>query len=445
LGRIVLILLLTVAVEFGASTWLYERASQFSVREDAAHRLAEHLVIARKLIAERPPAARGVAARALVTDRYDVGWSAQPPDLGRHPRLAAMERQIVGWEPSLAATDLRVRLLPLTAGSAIVGEFRLPDGSWVQFRTRGRAQRWSFAVERVLLALLPATLLLLVSTLLVRFTLRPLRTLIRAIGRVGSGKQVTVAEEGIAEVRGLIHAFNAMQERIHDLIESRTQALAAVGHDLRTPLSRLQLRLDRVADDDAREAMADDVREIDTMLASLLTFLAGDQDPEVPVATDLAVLLETLVDGAADRGRDARYVGPEHLEWTVRPSLLRRAVSNLIENALHYADSVTVTLTEDPVGVVIAVEDDGPGIAPDQLDAALRPFTRLDDARARSTQGLGLGLAIVAQAVAQEHGRLTLANRPQGGLRAAIRLPRAAAATFPHAGAAPQQIGSPNS
>jgi len=414
--------LLTVAVEFGASTLLYERASHFSVREDEANRLAEHLVIARRLIGERRPNDRDTAARELVTDRYDVGWSATPPAQASLPRLPSMERQVLAWEPSLAQSDLHVRLAPLSQGSTISGEFRLADGSWVLFRTRGIAQGWSLALERVLIAMLPASLLLLLSALLIRVTLRPLRTLIRSIGRIGSGEQVAVPEEGIAEVRGLIHAVNAMQARIHELVESRTQALAAVGHDLRTPLARLHLRLDALRDSDSREAMRDDVAEMEGMIASLLAFLGGDGDPETPVPVDIAVLVDTLVQGAADRGRDATYDGPDHLELVARPSLLRRAVSNLIENALHYGQRVRVTLASARGSTTITVDDDGPGIPADKLEAAQRPFVRLDAARARNTKGLGLGLAIVAQAVAREEGQLVLANRPEGGLRAQIVL-----------------------
>jgi two-component system, OmpR family, osmolarity sensor histidine kinase EnvZ len=424
LGRILLILLATVLVEFGASTLLYERASQYSIQADEANRLAEHLVISRKLIAERPFEQRVAAGREMVTDRYDISWSAKQPDQSNYPRLASMERQILEWEPSLKRSDLRVYLAPLSQGSTVLGELRMTQGGWIQFRMRGIHKGWSLAVERVLIALLPVTMLLLLSALLIRVTLRPLRTLIRAIGQVGSGNNVEVREEGAAEVRGLIHAFNAMQERIHELIESRTQALAAVGHDLRTPLARMQLRLEAIRDGDARKAMIDDIAEMEGMIASLLTFVGGEDDPEQPVQTDVAVMVETLVDGAIDRGREAVYAGPDHLEMVVRVSLLRRAVSNLIENALHYGESVQVTLAEQDGGVLITVEDDGPGIAPEKIEAALRPFVRLDEARGRNTRGMGLGLAIVTQAVTRENGRLTLENRASGGLRACIWLPR---------------------
>ena len=142
---------------------------------------------------------------------------------------------------------------------------------------------------------------------------------------------------------------------------------------------------------------------------------------------DLAVLCETVIDDAADRGADARYHGPDHLELRVRRLSIKRAVTNLVENALHYGERVTLTLAredrETGGGVVIRVSDDGPGIPEDKLQEVLEPFVRLDPARGRDTVGFGLGLSIVAKAVADEGGTLTLSNRAAGGLDACILLP----------------------
>ncbi len=427
LGRILLILLLTVAVEFGASTLLYERASRYSIEESDAHRLAEHLVIAEKLLSERPVAERPEAARELTTDRYIVRWSPTIPERPAFPpRQKRMEAQVTNWEKGLAESHLQLRLVPSTHGQVVGGEMRMPDGSWIVFKTREAVQVWQFAIERTLVALVPALLLLTLGALLIRSTLLPLRKLIHAIGRVGSREgAASVEEEGTAEIRGLIHAFNGMQRRIHELIENRTQALAAVGHDLRTPLARLQLRLEGVENEEDRRAMQDDIGEMDDMIASLLTFLKGEDDPEPAVAVDVAVMAATLVEDATDRGRDAVYSGPEHLDWKVRPSMLRRALSNLIENALHYGKSVEVTVREEGGELVLCVADDGPGIPADQIENALQPFVRLDVERGRNTKGMGLGLAIVQQAVALENGRLSLSNAspPATGLIAEIRLP----------------------
>ena len=165
------------------------------------------------------------------------------------------------------------------------------------------------------------------------------------------------------------------------------------------------------------------------MLESLLAFLGGEKDPEPVVRTDIAVSIATVVDAFQDHGQDVSYDGPDHLEMEVRGLSLRRAVRNLVENALHYGDRARVSLLRKGQEVLIRVDDDGPGIPRERLEEVLRPFSRLDDARQRNTRGLGLGLAIVQKAVTGEGGHFTLANRPDGGLRAEIclHLPRSTA------------------
>jgi signal transduction histidine kinase len=424
LGRILAILLLTVVIEFGASTLLYERASRYSVREDEARRLAEHLVIARKLIAERPWQQRPAMAQELTTDRYDVRWA---PSLPPPPRLAAelveMRRQIIAWEPELAATDLRLQLNSPGRSALVAGGLSLPDGSWLYFSTRAIGKTWDLTIGRVVLALVPAIALLVVGGLLIRRTLKPLGTLAQAAGRIGTGDEIILPEAGTGEVRRVIRAFNEMQNRIHILIADRTQALAAVGHDMRTPLSRLQLRIEAVEEPELRGALGEDVAEMESMVASLLAYLGGESDPETPVRTDVAVLVATIVDDFDDRGLPVRYDGLEHCEMSIRPMGLKRAIGNLIDNAIHYGGKADVSLQVEGDQVAIRVEDEGPGIPEDQVEAALTPFTRLDPARGRNTLGLGLGLAIVRGAVNREGGTLRLINRPTGGLCAEILLP----------------------
>jgi signal transduction histidine kinase len=404
---------------------LYERASQLSLREDEAHRLAEHLVVSRALLDKWPQEQRKRIARDLVTDRYGIGWSmAQPSSSSFRPHLDSMQRQILAWEPQLARSSLHIRLPVLQNGSTVMGDLRLSDGSWMIFEMRGLASQSNIAFDRILRALIPALLLLLFSGLLIRSTLRPLRMLIGATSKVGLGKRDPIEEGGSAEIRSLIRAFNEMQDRIHKLIESRTLALAAVSHDLRTPLARLQLRIESVREDELRDELGSDVTEMDEMVASLLAFFGRQSDAEKPALTNLAITVATLVDDAADRGLDARYVGPDHLEVMVRVSALRRAISNLIENALHYGERAEVRLDASDAEITITVDDDGPGVPEGRIAEVQQPFVRLADARERNTSGLGLGLAIVASVVEAEGGTFTLINRPTGGLSARIVIPR---------------------
>ncbi|NWK94847.1 two-component sensor histidine kinase [Sphingobium lactosutens] len=422
LGRLFAILLLTVTLEFAVGTLIYERASHLSLQDDEARRLAEHLVIARKLLVEQPRGERPALGLQLTTDRYDVHWSpAAPPPPPLSPELERMRRQIIDWEPSLEKSGLWLRLTP-GRHSEINGGLQLHDGSWLYFGMHHSGGKWAFTIGRMGLALIPVLALLLAGLLLIRRTLAPLRDLTHATHKIGRGSEVIVPEAGSNDVRNLITAFNAMQARIHRLIDERTETLAAVGHDLRTPLARLQLRLEMVKDPEVQEAMGGDLEEMGAMLESLLAFLGGEKDPEPLVRTDIAVSVATVVDAFQDHGDDVTYEGPDHLEMEVRGLSLRRAVRNLIENALHYGDRARVSLARKGSEVLIRVDDDGPGIPRERLEEVLRPFSRLDDARQRNTRGLGLGLAIVQKAVQAEGGQFILANRPEGGLRAEICL-----------------------
>jgi len=428
LGRIVAILLLAVTIEFAVSTYLYERASHVSVRDDEARRLAEHLIVARRVLNERPAIERPEVAEELTTDRYIVGWSTQtPPRPTIAPAMDSMRRQIVDWEPSLAATDIHLRLTSPGRTSMVSGDLRLDDGSLLSFRMREGVRTLDLALGRVLLALIPAIALMFVSGALIGRILHPLRTLARAADKLGRGQGASaliVPERGPKEVRHVTRAFNRMQARIGRLIDEQTRALAAVGHDLRTPLARLRLRADSIREAEVRDAIGNDIEEMEAMVSSLLAFLGGEGDVEQPELTDLAILCANLADDAADHGRDVRYAGPDHFDCRLRRFGMKRALTNLVENALHYGQHAVITLdVERSDAVRIRVEDDGPGIPEESLELVLEPFVRLDAARRRDTVGFGLGLSIVARVVAAEGGELTLANRPEGGLCAEIRLP----------------------
>ncbi|HEV2599073.1 ATP-binding protein [Sphingopyxis sp.] len=425
IGRIVGIILLTVTMEFAVSTLLYERAGEFSIKEDEARRLAEHLVIVERLIDERPQEERPAIASYLSTDRYTVHWQRLAPE---RRVLAAdmrnMRDQVVEWEPSLASSGLQLQLASPVRGDSVAGQIILSDGSWVHFKMHGLVTGWALQFNRIMLALIPALAFAVLGGLLVRQTLRPLKTLSSAIERIGQGESMVVREEGTNEVRHLIRAFNQMQGQISRMIADRTQALAAVGHDLRTPLARLQLRIDGSNDADLRVSSERDIAEMEEMIASVLAYLGGDEDSEASMRVDLAVLVATLVDDMTDHGHRICYEGPDHLVAMLRPNAFKRAVGNLIENAIHYGEDVAVSLTCDPERIILRVEDNGPGIPAESIADVLQPFVRLDAARSRNTKGLGLGLAIVSRMVEREAGMLTLTNRAEGGLRAEIALPR---------------------
>lgn len=423
LGRILAILFLAIGFEFAASTFLYERAEILRMQDEEAHRVGEHVAIAYQFLASRPPAERPAAAARLSSRGVTLRWRPgrhEPPAIA--PSLNGMRDQIIRWEPLLASAQMKLYLHSPGRQGFVKGSLRLPDGSTLIFTTPQPVDAWSLTLNRVLLALIPAIALVVIAALMIRRTLRPMDALVQAAGVIGRGGEMQVPVRGSSEVRRLIRAFNDMQGRIHQLIADRTQALAAVGHDLRTPMARLQLRTEQVADPELRAGIQADADEMEQMLDSLLAFLRGEGDPEPRRMVDAAVLVRTLIEERQDLGEDVVYAGPDHLERMVRPLALRRALGNLVENAIRYGGSAAVTLGQEEGALVLHVDDQGPGIPDGDIARAMEPFVRLDAARARNTKGLGLGLAIVGRVVAAEGGTLALSNRLEGGLRAEIRL-----------------------
>ena len=253
-----------------------------------------------------------------------------------------------------------------------------------------------------------------------------MRELANAADRIGRDPAPTpVGERGPREVRHAARAFNDMQARIARLIADRTQALAAVSHDLRTPITRLRLRAGLIDDPETQAKIDADLDEMEGMIESTLAYLRGETETEMPRPMDIVSTLTTLCNATADAGADVNYVGPAQLRLVARPLALKRALSNLIDNAVGYGGCARVALRADGDAVEITVDDDGPGIADAEQANVLEPFYRLEASRSRKTGGAGLGLTIAKQVLDAHGGMLALANRAEGGLRVTLRLPRA--------------------
>jgi signal transduction histidine kinase len=421
--RLLAVLILVLIIDFAVSSYLFERANSFELRQDDAERIAENLVMATRTLERTSAAERPHVAQTLSTVRfrYDV---AAPDQHGRRSLgLEGLRSQVLAFEPELALGDLELHLDGLSSGHNIGGSIHLTDRSVLRFHTHANTA-WTLTVGRVISLVLPTLLLIVVGWVLLRATLKPLRTLISATAHLGVGPPIEVPERGPDELRSLIRALNEMQERIHLSLTDRTQTMLAIGHDLKTPLSRMRLRLDdESVDPEIREGFSQDIEEMLLLLESIQAYVESDGRSIQQERIDLAVMAETLVDTVADHGGNAVYVGIANLEVRARPVSIRRALSNLIENAIHYGGNACVDVRRTSNGAEIVIEDDGPGIPDDRLADALQPFVRLDTARSRDTAGMGLGLAIVRKAVRAENGTLELCNRSEGGLRATIRLP----------------------
>ena len=239
-----------------------------------------------------------------------------------------------------------------------------------------------------------------------------------------NGAAAALPERGPEEIRSVARALNRMRERITVLIDDRTRMLAAISHDLRTPITRLRLRSEFIEDDAHRGQMLRDLDQMRSMLEAVLSFLRNDSKLESMTLIDIASTLQLVTDQFADMGSKVCYDGPRHAMVTARPDDLHRAVTNLVENAVKFAPQATVRLKISQRAVTIEVEDDGPGISDARKDIMLEPFVRGDDARNMDeAAGFGLGLSIARAIVLAHGGELTLNDRQPHGLIVRIELP----------------------
>lgn len=306
-------------------------------------------------------------------------------------------------------------------------EAQLRDGQWARFTPPPMRPPGDWP-ERLRIHLLTSLLaVVLVSLLAVRWTTRPLKQLAEAAANLPQDlNRAPLPEDGPLEARQAAQAFNQMQQALGRLINERTKALSAMSHDLRTPLTRLRLRLELLEDDALRQKMAADLQEMQQLTETTLDYLRGLSNNEALRPVDIDGLLDSLLADVRDaHGVEVTREGETTAPFLARPQALRRALMNLIDNAVKYGGNAEVRLEDSATMLRLTVLDHGPGIPEAEVDRMLEPFQRLEDSRNRDTGGVGLGLTIVRDIAALHGGRLLLANRPEGGLQATLELPRA--------------------
>ena len=366
---------------------------------------------------ERARLARDLSRRGV---RAEV---AAMPAVTAGPSRPATRRLLARLEAGAEGRTLRLAEGPQPGTLAV--SIALEPAGWLNAVLRaGPPPRRGGPWPALLLMGLSFAATLAVGLAFTRTLARPLAGLATAARAAGQGDRAArVPETGAREVREAAAAFNDMQGRIARAEAERTRLVAALGHDLRTPISSLRIRAEMLeeaggtAGEDAG-AMLATLDEMEVMAEGLMSYARGRGDAEPMEQFDLAPWLERLA-----RERGAALGAMEHVAVRARPVALSRAVGNLVDNALRYGGAATVTLARDGGEVVIAVEDDGPGIPEERLDDMLEPFVRGEASRSAQTGGAGLGLAIARAIAGELGGRLTLANRPGNGLRAEIRLP----------------------
>lgn len=269
-----------------------------------------------------------------------------------------------------------------------------------------------------------AVILVGISIWVVRRVTSPLTALAHAALKLGEDLNTPpMSVTGTIETRQAARAFNGMQSRLRAMIDDRTRTLAAISHDFRTPLTLLRLRIENLHDDTERDKMLATIGDLDAMVAATLEFASSEGRPISLRRTNLTALLISVVDDFCDSGMPVAMNSAAEIIFDCDAVTLKRAVTNLVENGVKYGGTVLVSVRRSQREIEITVDDTGPGIPEDKLSHVLEPLYRLDDSRSRETGGMGLGLAIAQSGVRAHAGKLTLSNRPCGGLRAAITLP----------------------
>jgi signal transduction histidine kinase len=433
-GRTVVLLLGSMLLLHLGSVWLYENGLRGAAETSRERQIAERLSAAKRAVAALPEGDRDRTAHALAAPGLDVHWSPVAvvlPAAGQNDaRLAELRRRLLAAVPELGEVRLAFgeEGAAGVAGHLVVGSLGLQDGSWINFSAALFRAGLPGAMDHATITSTTAMAagIIVVAVLLVHWLTRPLQHLAYVAKRIGRDPvPVPVAEDGPTEAVRLARAFNAMQRRIHRMIQDRTQALAAVSHDLRTPIQRLRLRAGFIEDEEVQARMEADLAEMEAMIEATLAYLRGDdaEDAEPRRTMDLAATLQALCGDAADAGQDASYDGPTRALVSCRPVALKRAFANLVGNAIAYGGTARVRLSAEAGQIRVEIEDDGPGIPDAELERVFEPFRRLEESRNRVTGGVGLGLTIARQAVEAEGGQLVLGNRPGGGLTATATLP----------------------
>jgi signal transduction histidine kinase len=347
---------------------------------------------------------QGVPARSSQADTVVTMLARQ---LGPRYRATASA-------PDNATDPLQLLLhTALTDGTPLTVELMPPP--------RMSVSPWVIAASTLQLALLA-----LFTWIAVRIATEPLQRLRRAADALGSDPNgLPLPEDGPVEVARAAAAFNTMQRRIADYVAERIRIVAAISHDLQTPITRMRLRADLLDDEALRHKLHSDLHDMQVLVEQGIDFARASRDAVEPIcATDLHALLDSLICDYSDAGEQISLTGDAGAPVLTRPRTLRRIVTNLIDNALKFGRDVELQIVRDAGKIVVSVLDRGPGIPPGKLQSVMQPFVRLEASRSRDTGGSGLGLAIAGQLAATLNGTLTLSNRTGGGLQAQLCLPQ---------------------
>jgi signal transduction histidine kinase len=413
--------------------WISEQLYQEERERLLSHLISGHLIQDLNNVADTldrtPPEGRQEALLAATSRRMVFFLTDKPlkgSTSGALGKLQARLQEAMGPRRHVAVTGgLENNDVSLPILTRIT--FVLADGQVVAVEHRFIGDEGAVPSRHLPLITGYFVALAFLALLAMRWAVEPLRRLAKAadaLGRDLGGPPLP--ETGPREVRQAAHAFNTMQNRLASYLEDRLRILAAVSHDLKTPITRLKLRAEMLPDEEQREKFLRDLDDMEHMISDTLDFLRGEARKEANAPLDINALLYTLADDMAALGQSVDIQGEAMEPLPARPQALKRCLSNLLENAVRYGNHAHIRVEDSPRELVIRIEDDGPGIAEDKLEEMFEPFSRGEDSRNRATGGVGLGLTIARNLARAHGGEVILSNRAEGGLRVTVTLPRSA-------------------
>jgi len=447
-GRTLAVLIIGLALSHAISIAMYvtDRTSTL-VSIDGRHTGDRIAVIDRLVRRSQPSLRRGVVKivddtvfRVTLTAESMLGENlpkSEGNDDLRETLIAHLDvdttRQIrvrnLGMQPANALAENKPATpagKPVENFETILVSLSLPDNSWLNFTVPLRSPQtfWSLRFGLSMLVMLIAVVVL--SAIVVHQLTRPLAQFARASQRLGVDvKAPPLSDNGPVEIRQASRAFNQMQNRIRRFVDDRTQMIAAISHDLGTPIARMRLRAEFIEDETQQQKMLTDLDEMEKMVSSALSFARDDSAKETLAMVDFQTLLQRVCDDISDSGFKATFeMQGKAIPYNCRPVALRRALSNLVENAARYGGEALVSVLPQTDVIVVTIKDNGPGIPEDRLEDVFRPFFRLEDSRSRETGGTGLGMTVARTIVRAHGGDIILSNRDEGGLKMEVRLPR---------------------
>ncbi len=432
-GRTIAVLFAGLVIFHLASIWAYQIGinSEIDITNEA--RLTERLYTIKRAVERLAPDERENLAHSLSGGPLEVHWSAA--------RLTA-EGAASGLHNSGLRKRLRALAPELTEDGILLGaqtarnhreadphlvfaSLKLEDGTWVNFSVTKLTGPHGSVTGIVLSTTLMAFGVLAASIIVLGTVTRPLRACADAAESLYRGVEPrAISVEGPREVRHLALAFNRMQERVKRLVDDRTLTLAAISHDLKSPLSRLSLRSERVSEDEIRHHMTADIAEMLAMIDSALDFLKGDFAPSEVRSLDVTAMLESLCNDLQDAGKTAVIRSEGDTVLRGRPLALKRAFSNLLDNAVKYGGTAAIEAAGGTDSISIIITDNGPGIAAAYREAVFAPFFRGESHRDTQQGGAGLGMTVARTVIRSHGGEIALLDGANGGLLVSITLPK---------------------